>query len=362
MNDQRQVEDKIRAYQKFWQREEVSRPLIGFDIGGFFSLRRFPALCELEDGAVLSPELLAPENYLAEYEAFYRRSAAIADDLIKGVAPIPAIPWIEAMLGCQVRISQASQSIWVEERNASWEELETLQLEDDNPWLLTYLDFLAALERQAEGRYPVGQPFFRGITDLIGALRGHNQALIDCLEQPQRIRRLAHQCADVLSDVTRKQYEVIQPYQDGYFVEQFSLWSPDITVRLQEDASAIYSPRLYRDLIQDADRALAGAFPYSLIHLHSSSLFLLDDFLAITDMDAFEVNKDVGGLSVEEMLPFFQTIQAHDRCLVIRGELTREDIAVMQNQLSPNGLLLQIVVDQVSAIDQYQGIREIAWG
>ncbi len=45
------VEEKIKGYQKFWNLAEVQKPLIGFDVGGFFSFRWFSALREIKEPA-----------------------------------------------------------------------------------------------------------------------------------------------------------------------------------------------------------------------------------------------------------------------------------------------------------------------
>jgi len=190
---------------------------------------------------------------------------------------------MEAMLGCPVEIS--GESIWGRERDADWDELDDLKLDDDNSWLQKYLEFLAALVETAGGEYPVSQPILRGVTDLLGALRGNSQALIDTMETPDIVKKVAGVCADAIIKVTQKQYDIIQPFHGGFLIEQFGMWAPDKLVRLQEDVSAVYSPDAYCGLIQEYDRAIAGVFPYCLIQgtagigetpLNKSSLTLDD--------------------------------------------------------------------------------------
>ena len=345
------VEEKIKGYQNFWDLAEVQKPLIGFDMGGFFPIQWFSALKEIKKNVFLQPELLIVDNYLDDYTKLYKRSASVNDDLIKGVSPIPAIPWLEAMLGCSVEIS--GESIWARERNADWGVLERLSLEQNNPWLQKYLEFLDALVRNADGEYPVSQPILRGITDLIGALRGNTEALIDTLESPDRIKTLAARCADAIIKVSQMQYEILRPFHGGYLIEQFGIWAPGIIVRLQEDISAVYSPQIYCDLIQAFDRQIAAAFPYCLIHLHNSSLFLLDYFLEIEEIDVFQINRDVVGMSTEEMIPYLKRVQDQKRRLLIRGSLTKEDLRLMHANLSPTGLILQIVINHADATEDY---------
>jgi hypothetical protein len=221
--------------------------------------------------------------------------------------------------------------------------------------LRKYLEFLEALVGCAEGKYPVGQPLLRGVTDLAGTLRGHTQALIDCVETPERFRDLSRRCTEAFIKVLQAHYRIIKPYHGGHFIEQFSLWAPDRIVRLQEDASAVYSPNLYRNLIQENDRLIAQAFPLSLIHLHSSSLFLLDSFLEIEEIDVFQINKDAVGMSFAEMLPYLKRVQEDKRCLLIRGILTENDLKLVKENLSPAGLLLQVVADNAAEAGKMRG-------
>ena len=345
------IDEKIEGFQKFWRMEAVRAPLVGFDVGGYFPFQWFTALRRIDAAKYLRPEHLVVEAYLADYTRLYQRSAGVCDDLIKGVSPIPALPWMEAMLGCPVEIS--GDSIWGRELNADWSALEGLTLEADNPWLQKYLAFLRALVRNANGAYPISQPILRGITDLIGALRGNNQALFDIMESPERVKVLARACTAALIEVTRKQYEVIPPFHGGYLIEQFGLWSPEIIVRLQEDVSAVYSPTTYRDLIQAFDRQVAAAFPHCLIHLHNSSLFLLDYFLEIEEIDVFQINRDAAGMPTAEMIPHLRKVQDQNRRLLVRGALTFDDLRQLQAGLSPTGLILQIVLNSADKVGDY---------
>ena len=90
---------------------------------------------------------------------------------------------------------------------------------------------------------------------------------------------------------------------------------------------------------------MAEAFPYAAIHLHSSSLFLLERILDVEALRCIQINKDVGNAAIAEMMPFFRMVQARRRSLLIRGKLDLEDLALFRSNLSPDGLYLQIVVE-----------------
>ena len=57
----------------------------------------------------------------------------------------------------------------------------------------------------------------------------------------------------------------------------------------------MYSPNLYRKLVQPVDRMLASHFECAFMHLHSTSMFILDAFLEIEELRCFEINHDASG-------------------------------------------------------------------
>lgn len=337
-----ELEVKLTRYRDFWDNKPVDLPLLGFDVAGWFPFRRFSDLRKIPDGGGIEPEDLDPRRCLADYKVAHQRALEVPDDYIKGVSPISAIPWLEAMVGCRLR--RNGDGVWAEERRADWKELANLDVPSSNPWFRLYIDFVKTLSRQAEGRYPVGVPILRGVSDLMGALRGHTESIIDCMESPEESRKLARKCANVLIRLTRAHHAACQPFAGGHFIEQYSMWAPGPLVRMQEDASAVLSPDIYRSIIMEADRAIARAFPYSLIHLHSSSLFLIDQFLEIREIGVFQINRDVGEMGLPDMIPYLKKIQDQGRRIFLRGPLFAEDYRLIKEELMPRGLAVQSVV------------------
>lgn len=343
------VESKVARYKQFWSMADVKRPIIGSDIGGYFPLDRFTI--SAEEGQEISPGEVDPGSYLTDYEEFLQASIMVGDDLLRGVSPISAVPWMEAMLGCKVM--RGGDSIWAQELHGSWEGLLSIQLDPSNPWLTKYLEFIEILQDHFRNVCPVGQPILRGMSDLIAVLRGHSESIIDFYESPKEITKLIDICQRAFLKVIEEQFERIEPFHDGYFIEQYCLWAPDKIVRLQEDVSALLSPDLLERFIIEPDRFLASQFPCSFIHLHTSSLFLLDIFLEIEELDVIQINKDASGMEVEEIMPFFQKVQDAQRRLVVRGPLTNDDMKLLSDNLSPNGLLIQTIVSDPSEAEDF---------
>ena len=139
----------------------------------------------------------------------------------------------------------------------------------------------------------------------------------------------------------------------------YQLWSPGPIIRIQEDASSLYSPALYRKFLQPLDRHLARRFASAFIHLHSTSMFLLEAFLEIEELRCFEINNDAIGPPIAAMLPYFRMVQAARRSLLIRGTFTPDDIRLLMDSLDPRGLYLLILVKDPGEADRLRPLLKM---
>ena len=80
--------------------------------------------------------------------------------------------------------------------------------------------------------------------------------IVDLIDEPQRTGALMKRLGEVFRRLTEAIWERIPLFHGGYFDGQYSLWAPGPIARLQEDATAGYSPTLYRRIVQPVDREL----------------------------------------------------------------------------------------------------------
>ena len=352
MNSPSTLQDKINKYRVFWDNAPVERPLIGFSLGGWFPLQSYTALGKFRGRKGIAADELRPEDYLADYDRLVASWNGVEDDAIRAVAPLPPFPWLEAMLGSCVQVGE--DAIWALEGGFEYADLENRDLTNANPWRRKYLEFVAALKDHFRDRCPVGQPILRGVSDMIAALRGSSQMVFDLHDTPELFQRLAGRCTTLLLELVEGQQRITGEFAGGYEVEQLTLWAPDRIIRMQEDGSAFFSPAPYTTYLRDEDMRQASAFPYNVIHLHSSSLFLLDRILDIEPLKCIQINKDVGGAEVPKMLPFLKMVQDRGKRLLIRGKLDQDDLSLLRGELMPTGLYLQIVVENAAETQRFR--------
>jgi hypothetical protein len=248
------------------------------------------------------------------------------------------------MLGCEVYGSESG--FLTEPCLNSITELEHMRLNRANAWLDKYMEFTEQLVAFSSGRFPVGQPIMRGQSDIVGALVGQGDMVLMMNDYPDEMRGVLQRIADIFKAVIFSQQEKIPAYHSGSSIGFYHLWAPGKSIWFQEDLSALYSPQYYRRFLKNVDASICRDYDYSLIHLHPSSFFVIDDLLEIDSLSVIEINKDVGGPSVEEMLPVMLKTHAKKN-LAVWGELSKKDIDIILDGLPDHRVHLSILVPSV---------------
>jgi len=347
---------KIDRYKAFWDRDDVDRPLVGFSTVGWYPLQYFSACRTWNVNDYITPDMIRPDEWLDDYEGLLREGEEIEDDMLRGACPIQvAFPcFIPAILGCKIRVLPGN--VIGEEQNLPWLKALEKRLDQQNPWFEKYMEFALALVNRADGRFPIGHGVELGPVDLHALLRGHNESIFDLMDEPERSAELLMRLGQVCVDFFKATWNRLPLYHGGYFDAQYQLWAPGPVARMQEDATAVVSPELYRKLIQPVDRMIAAQFDCSFIHLHSTSMFMLDAFIEIEELRCFEINLEQFNIPVKDMIKHLRMVQESDRPLVIRGSLTQDEARLIMDRLDPRGLYLHIVAETK---DEPDGLRRI---
>jgi hypothetical protein len=337
------LEERLALHRAFWRREKQSRPLASFRVGDFFFARHFrAALPLLEPDKPITPEMLMVSEFLADYERMFREAEELGQDGFWTGEPFTGIPWMEAILGCPIRGGRESFTSrpWL---GSPEEALDKVHFDPQNPWLAKYLEFTRALARQSRGRYPLGMPIMRGPTDMLGALLGQQEMVLALMtKDPQVMHRLVEQVTRAFLAVIAAQRRLTPPFYGGSSLGFYHLWAPGKSIWFQDDLSSILSPNLYRQFFLDSARLILAGHDHTAVHLHPASFFILDELLTLDNLKAVQVNKDISGPGVQEMLPILAKIM-QTRGLILWGDLTIEDLERIKRNLPCRGLALHVV-------------------
>jgi hypothetical protein len=332
----------MSVHKAFWEEEALLRPLASCRIGSGFVSKQFRAANHfLGEFRRITPDILDVDMFMDDYDRMYRESEIVGQDGFWVGTPFAGIPWVEAMLGCEILGS--TDSFITQPWAHSVEDLRKIKFDlNNNPWAEKYLEFITKLQKLSQGRFPVGQPILRGLSDTVGAIMGQTELVYALVDHPDIIGPLFFQVADFYRQLIRLQYDRIQPFWGGYSLGFYNVWCPGECIWFQEDLTSLLSPAIYSQLLAQPDRKICAGYPYTAIHVHPVSFFILDQLVQMRELKAIQVNKDTGGPSIREMLPQFRKIVAAKK-LIVWGELDETDIDCITEALPGRAIFLHIV-------------------
>lgn len=334
----------------FWNMQDVESPLIGFTVGAGLDSWSYwqynKAAQALLNRQNIMPHDINPMDFIEDQLRYLELSDTINDDVCRSAMPLASVPWMEAMLGCPVCSTEAHMTCRriLDNVDSLWPS----PLAFENVWVKKYLEFIQLYTNAFSGKYPVAQSILRGPSDLASALLGAEEAAMALMTEPEAMHGLLDYVTDQLEQFLKMHMGVLPKFQDGYVIGQYELWAPEPPLRIQEDGSSLYSPELFEEFLKPLDIRLASLSNYTLIHLHSSSLFLIDQFLQISQLRAFQVTKDAGRITLADMMPSLLKIQRVGKPLIVKGQFEDADYDLMKKNLSVRGLCVQPVVKNLS--------------
>jgi hypothetical protein len=338
----------------FWNLEKVGRPLIGFTIGAGLDSWSYwqynNAAQALLNREIVSPEDINPDDFIDDQLKYLELSNQVDDDIIRSALPLASVPWMEAILGCPVYSTEAHMTCRKILDNIDLSKINECKVE--NEWVKKYFEFIKVYELAFDRKYPVAQSIIRGPSDLACALLGAEDAAIALLTEPENMHQLFNFITEQVSNFLKMNIERLPEFYGGYVIGQYEIWAPEPAIRIQEDFSNLFSPELYDEFLKHCDQKLASITNYTLIHLHSSSLFLIEKFLDINSIRAFQITKDPGIAQLSEMMPSLKKIQDTGKPLIVKGRFDKNDIELIKSNLSLYGLCIQPVVKNFNEANQ----------
>ena len=338
------IEERLQRCRDFWEGKEQKRPLCSIRMGSAFPCDSFPATKSLiTKGNLVTADQINVDQFLPDYERMYQELQNVEMDSVFSADPCTGFPWMEASFGASVHGSDVS---FVTHPTMDVEDLENLTFDPNNPWTLKYLEFVEKLNALSKGRFPVDQPIMRGVTDTVGSLIGQMDMIYAVMEEPELMKKAFNTIVEAQRYIIDEHYKRIQPFHGGYSVGFYRIWAPGKVMWYQEDLCALLSPQQYDEYLYDTSTKYIEGYDYSLVHLHPASFFTLDNILQVKNLSAVQVNKDVGGPSVREMMPQFRKIiEAGKKVVIGMAKLNQDDIDSVFECLPSHSVALVMLAD-----------------
>jgi hypothetical protein len=267
-------------------------------------------------------------------------------DLMPLARPLVKLPWLEAMLGCPIKMTEGQ--IWNEHYAGDLEPLLSHGVNlEHNAWYQLYLEFLRKLQDRLSTRFAVSaNTLMRGTSDLVAALMGVQEACVGWLDDPKTMARVLRLVTDTLLTVIEGGQKVMKPFMDGYMAG-WAVWAPGQVVLTQADHSSLLSPRTYEQNILPYDIEVLRSAPAAMMHIHNNGLHVAPILVQIPELDVIEVAVDPYpfGERKEYELRMIQMILQHKPLVLDLSAPSWEESEWVLDQLPRRGLCFNAKFD-----------------
>ena len=237
----------------------------------------------------------------------------------------------------------------------------------NHPNYLLHKDLLKACKRKAQGHYYVGMPDLMEGLDVLAAIKGTDQVLLDTVMQPEMLEHQMQQINDIYFQVFDELYDIIREGDEMAFC-YFSSWAPGKMSKLQSDISTMISVDDYRRFVQPFIREQCQKIDYTLYHLDGvGAMHHLDALLEIKELNAIQWTPGVGepqGGS-PKWYDLYKKILAHGKSIMACW-VTLDELRPLLDNIGGDGVHLEMdfhneqeVEQAMRIIEEYQSHDEV---
>lgn len=333
-DDWSRAQERMRAW---WSGEIIDRAVIQVT-----APRKGAEIACRWDGWNLAHNLDSPERAVQEFEKYCRKTYF-------GGESFPNL-WINlgpgimaAYMGAEPKI--AKDTVWFETPK-EWEEiLKGMNFAPHNRWRNLTKEITSKVVGMSDNKFFVGMTDLGGSLDVAASLRGAQNLLFDLVDFPDRVRKLSEKINQLWFEYYRELNQIIQRQMPGTSA-WMGIWSPQKWYPLQCDFSAMISPQTFEEFVAPYLREQCCWLDHSIYHWDGpGQIPHLDILLDIPELNGIQWTPGPGtGVGSPQWFHLYKRIQDKGKLLVLLG-MAREDIELVMDELSPQGLLISTACD-----------------
>ncbi len=244
---------------------------------------------------------------------------------------------------------------------------DNIVFDPNHPNYLLHKELLKACKQKAQGHYYVGMPDLMEGLDVLAAIKGTDQVLLDTVMQPEVLEHQMQQINDIYFQVFDELYDIIREGDEMAFC-YFSSWAPGKMSKLQSDISTMISVDDYRRFVQPFIREQCQKIDYTLYHLDGvGAMHHLDALLEIKELNAIQWTPGVGepqGGS-PKWYDLYKKILAHGKSIMACW-VTLDELRPLLDNIGGDGVHLEMdfhnereVEQAMRIIEEYQSHDEV---
>ena len=315
----RKIKDRAYRHEAFIEKKEVDRPLLGIHVTGVEHLKAFKwTFKNLPTDRELRPDDIVIKDVIKDIDDFIIKSEKINGDLFYPSALLYYIPWVSAIIGCPIILVR--DSLYAKPFIKSWANLKNnVDLTENNKWLSKLIQIKTELINHFDKSYPIGNSVhIIGPADILSSALGQMRFCLELYDNPKKMKKFSDIYMNAQLEVVKILNRITSNLKfGGFLVNIYGLYTKKICQSFQDDSLALLSPKLFKKFILDEFLKINRTFNSTIIHIHPTSLFIVDEILKFDNLKIIQVNRELNGPDIKELLPVFLKIQEHGKSLLI---------------------------------------------
>lgn len=232
-----------------------------------------------------------------------------------------------------------------------------LRFDPDNPWFQNQKAIIEAGLATSQGRYLVGMPDLVENIDILSALRDPQMFMLDLIERPDFVSQRVDEISRAYVAVFDALYDLIKDPWGGNAFSAFCIWGPGKTAKVQCDAAALISPRMFNRFVVPALAEQCAWLDYSIYHLDGTQAIPhLDSLLQIEALNAVEWTPQHGIAQGGDPVWYdmYRKILAAGKSVQL-VDIQMHEVIPLLDALGPDGLFLMA---NATSVDEAQRLEE----
>lgn len=223
------------------------------------------------------------------------------------------------------------------------EKLPPLTFNPRNKWWQLTEATLRECVRLGKGKYMTGCPDLVENIDVLSSLRDPQTLMADMIERPEWVKQKVWEINQVWFTAYQRIYDIIKLGDGSSSFNAFKVWGRGKTAKLQCDASAMFSPDMFREFVVPALTEQCQWLDHSLYHLDGTQAIChLDALLEIEELDAIEWTSEVIERGAHpRWFDMYKKIIAAGKSVQIM-DVGSDDLKPLLNKIGRDGLYLML--------------------
>jgi hypothetical protein len=189
----------------------------------------------------------------------------------------------------------AADTVWYEPCIPDPDNHPPLRFDPTNPWFVRQRAIIEAGVRIRQGRFLVGMPDLIENVDILASLRGSQTLMFDMVERPEFVRQRIAEINRVYMEAFDTLFALIRDPWGGNAFSAFHISGPGKTAKVQCDAAAMISPRMFDEFVIPALTEQCAWLDYAMYHLDGTQAMPhLDQLLEVEPLRAIEWTPQAG--------------------------------------------------------------------